>query len=286
VLLPEFTSVLRTAPALVALRMAGVSGILRVGNAPASSPFYRHVWRWGVSPFVQRMVCNSRFTQRELLAHGIPPAKVTLIYNTLSAAALPLNGNRRDPHKVIYVGQVIPQKGLDLLLEAIGLLARRGQDVRLDVVGSIDGWVPPSYAGYRERLLAHAGAPDLRERVRFLGWRDDVPALMAEAAVHCCPSRPEMLEGAPLVTLEAKQAGIPSVAFPVGPFSELIEHRKDGFICADVSAAALAEGIEYFLSAPARLEQAGEAARASLDRFGRQRFADAWWALLQDVRAR
>ena len=280
VLVPDFLSVLRNAPALALLRLCGVSVVLRIANAPAASPFYRRIWRWGVSPFVDRMVCNSLFVHRELLAHRVPPAKITLIYSTLPTRAAPrLNDTRHDPRKIIYVGQVIPEKGLDLLLDALGLLAARGHDVHLDVVGPIDGWVSPSYTGYRERLLARASAPDLNGRVQFLGWRDDVPALMAAAGIHCCPSRPEMLEGLPLVTLEAKQAGIPSVAFAIGPFPELIEHRKDGWISTDISPSALAEGLEYFLVDPDRQRQAGTAARASAQGFPREAFAKAWLAL-------
>jgi len=287
VLVPEFMSVLRNAPALTLLRLLGVSIVLRIGNAPVPSRFYERVWRWAVNPFVDRIVCNSRFAEQGLLAHGIPASKIALIPNTLPTRVAPaLNGNARDQHKVIYVGQIIPEKGLDLLLDAVALLAARGQDVRLDVVGQIDGWVSPSYTGYRERLRARTGAADLSGRVRFLGWRDDVPALLAAAGVHCCPSRPQMLEGSPLVTLEAKQAGIPSVAFPVGPLPELIAHREDGWICTDVSATALAEGLAYFLTDANRRERAGQAARQSLERFQRRPFTERWWTLLRDLKTR
>jgi glycosyltransferase involved in cell wall biosynthesis len=116
--------------------------------------------------------------------------------------------------------------------------------------------------------------------VEFLGWRQDVPALLASAGIHCCPSRPEMGEGLPLVCVEAKRAGLPSVAFPVGPFPELIAHREDGWVCNEVSAAALATGIEYFLVDPARLERAGRSARSSADRFSREVFEASWWTVL------
>jgi glycosyltransferase involved in cell wall biosynthesis len=172
------------------------------------------------------------------------------------------------------VGQIIPEKGVDLLLDALGLLVGRGHDARVAVVGTMDGWASPAYAGYRERLLMRAGALDLAGRVEFLGWREDVPVLLARAGIHCCPS---LAEGLPLICLEAKCAGLPSVAFPIGPFPEIITHREDGWVCSEVSAAALAEGIEYFLTDPARLERAGRAARVSADRFSRERFADAWW---------
>ena len=71
------------------------------------------------------------------------------------------NGAIRDPRKVIYVGQVIPEKGVDILLEAVGTLVRRGHDVRLAIVGTMDGWVAPEYEGYRDRLRVRATAPDL-----------------------------------------------------------------------------------------------------------------------------
>jgi glycosyltransferase involved in cell wall biosynthesis len=104
-----------------------------------------------------------------------------------------------------------------------------------------------------------------------------VPALLANAGVHCCPSLEQQREGFGLVNIEAKQAGIPSVVFPTGALPELITHAEDGWICSEVDAQALAAGLEYFLQDPTRIEQAGNAARASVEQFSRDRFADAWW---------
>ncbi|MBI3466426.1 MAG: glycosyltransferase family 4 protein, partial [Planctomycetes bacterium] len=142
--------------------------------------------------------------------------------------------------------------------------------------GPLEGWVSRTYRGYRERLFERAQRPDLAGRVRFLGERDDVPALMAKAAVHACPSRPEMREGLPNVVLEAKQASLPTVAFAHGPFPELIEQGRDGWICPQVGPEELAEGLSQFLAAPERRDAAGSAARASLSRFSREQFARAW----------
>src|SRR5207247_9755626 len=95
----------------------------------------------------------------------------------------------RDCRRVIYIGQIIPEKGVDLLLDAAALLVARGHDVRLDIVGRIDGWVPPAHRGYRERLMARADSADLKGRVRIRGFREDVPQLLAAGAFHFCPSR-------------------------------------------------------------------------------------------------
>jgi glycosyltransferase involved in cell wall biosynthesis len=282
VLVPEFTTALRNAPALAVLRLFGVRVVLRLGNAPEPAPFYRRLWRWSIDPVVDRFVCNSRFTQRELLAHGISPRKVLQIYNTVPTrdGVAQVSGGR-DPRKLIYVGQVIPEKGLDVLLDAVGILVGAGHDVRLDVVGDMEGWVSGTYTGYREKVRERAAAPDLAGRVSFLGHREDVPDLLAGAGVHCCPSQPAQREGFGVVNIEAKQAGIPSVVFPTGALPELIAHGTDGWMCASPTAAALAEGIEYFLADPDRLDRAGRAARASLEPFNRERFTEAWWRVFR-----
>jgi len=174
------------------------------------------------------------------------------------------------------VGQIIPPKGLDLLLEAVSELASRGRDVSLDVVGNIDEWEPPAYEGFRASVLQRAARPDLAGRVAFLGVREDVPALLARASIHCCPSRPEQREGLAVVSLEAKRAGTPSVVFPTGSLPEVIAHRDDGWVCSDATVDALVEGLEYFLAHADRLQHASTRARASANAYSRERFAAAW----------
>jgi glycosyltransferase involved in cell wall biosynthesis len=277
VLVPDMLTALRNAPALALLRLAGVGVVMRLGNAPAPGPAYRLVYRFGISPFVDRFLCNSQFTKQELLAHGIPEHKARLVYNTLPTRAASRPAAAVDPLRVVYVGQIIPPKGLHVLLDAAGLLAREGIDLRLDVVGDIDAWEPPAYAGYHQRLRQRADEADLRGRVRFLGWRSDVPEILAGVGVHCCPSLPEIREGFGLVVLEAKAAGCPSVVLPTGALPELIDHGKDGWVCEDATPEALAEGLRYFLTDARRRRQAGERARQSLARFSRPAFAEAVW---------
>ncbi len=291
VLVPDFVAGLRNAPALAVFRLLGrllgITVIFPLGNAPDPGPFYRKVWRWGIDPFVDRFVCNSVFTTQELLAHGVRADKVSMIYNCppRRPAGIPASPEP-DGGRVIYVGQLIPGKGLDLLLDAVAIVARRRPDVTLDVVGDLEAWEPAAWQGYRAGLLARGAEAGLAGRVRFLGHREDVPALMAGAAVHCFPSRPSIREGFGLVSLEAKEAGIPSVVFATGALPEVIEHGRDGWVCGEATAEALAEGLDYFLGDPGRRAAAGRAARASLERFSRERFAAAWWAVFEGVRPR
>jgi glycosyltransferase involved in cell wall biosynthesis len=282
ILVPDFLAVLRNAPALFWLRLQGVRVIVRLGNAPAPGRFYRLLWRYLVDPFVDSFVSNSGFTTREVLALGIRAGKVRTIANMPARRGAtetsPPEG-ARIAGRVIFVGQIIPQKGVDLLLDAIALLRARGIDATLDIVGDMDGWESPAYRGHRAALRERAARADLSGAVAFLGWREDVPALMSRATVHCCPSRPEQREAFGNVVLEAKVAGLPSVVTPSGDLDELVAHRSDGWVCGETTAASIAEGLAYFLGSPEVRDRAARAALASASRYGADRFAAEWNAV-------
>jgi glycosyltransferase involved in cell wall biosynthesis len=277
IFMPDFLAVVRNAPALAWLRMRGVRVVLRLGNAPTPGRFYRLLWRYVIDRFVDRYIANSAFTQRELLALGIRADKVGMIPNMPGRRGTPWNAEApRIAGRVIFLGQIIPEKGLDLLLDAIGLLRARGIDATLDVVGDMDGWEGPSYQGHRAKLRARARQADLDGAVTFLGWREDVPDLLSRASVHCCPSRPEQREAFGNVVLEAKMSGLPSVVTTSGDLPDLVTHGVDGWICQQCDAPSIAEGIESLLTRPDALAAAGRAALLSADRYSESRFATAW----------
>ena len=182
---------LRNALALLWLRARGVRIVARLGNAPAPGRFYRLLWRYVINPL--RRCLRLQFRVHAPGAAGawqVRPDKVQTIPNMPARRATQWNANGpRVPGRIIFVGQIIPEKGLDVLLEAVALLRGRGVEATLDVVGDMDGWESPAYQGHRASLRARAGRADLEGAVSFLGWREDVPTLMSRASVHCCPSR-------------------------------------------------------------------------------------------------
>jgi glycosyltransferase involved in cell wall biosynthesis len=280
----DFEAVLRNASALFLLRSRGVRVVMYLQNAPPSSAPYRHLFRWILNPLVTRFVTASGHSASVLAGHGVSPSKISCVNNFAPSRENIAPAAPRDPKKVIFVGQMIPQKGLDVLLDAFASVAAEDTHATLDVVSRIDGWIAPEYAAHRERVLARVKADDLRERVSLLGWRDDVPRLLAAAAVHCAPSRPEMNEGMPLVCLEAKCAGTPSVAPSAGPFPEMITHGVDGWLCNELTAGSLAEGLRYFLDDPVRARKAGDAASSSSGRFSRSEFDRRWQSVFEMMR--
>jgi glycosyltransferase involved in cell wall biosynthesis len=145
---------------------------------------------------------------------------------------------------LLFVGNLILDKGVDVLLHAFSDLRQKDAVDRLVVVGS-----GPLGDTLRER--AGRSAPDLadgssEEAVTFLGTlpHRDLPAWMAAADVLVLPSR---REGLGLVLLEAMACGTPCVASRVGGIPEILSERCGELVPPD-DPAALALAIERVMS--------------------------------------
>lgn len=108
------------------------------------------------------------------------------------------------------VGRMVPIKNHELFLGAMAALGRRRPDAMAVVIGS----------GEREaHLRALAGSLGLAERIRWLGWRRDLPELYSALDVVALTSHDE---GTPVALLEALAAGTPVVARAVGGVAEVL----------------------------------------------------------------
>ena len=140
--------------------------------------------------------------------------------------------------RVLYVGYLRPEKGVDTLIDAIARMRDSGCDVELDVVGSGD--IQPGL----EKLASEAG---LDEKVRFRGYvrmGPDLNALYDQADVFALPS---LSEGSPKVVLEAMAHSLPVVATNVGNIPEMLADGGRGLLIASGDTTALAEGIERII---------------------------------------
>src|SRR5579871_2372666 len=152
---------------------------------------------------------------------------------------------------IIYVGRLAPEKDLGRLLEALGMLAARGRDASLVLVG--DG---PE----RESLAKKTAELNLADRVRFTGrlpmsavveWlrRSDVFALVSE------------FEGFPCSLVEAMAVGLPAVVSDIPGNTQLIEAGVDGWIAQQGNAADIADALGRLIGDPDARRQMGEVAR-------------------------
>jgi glycosyltransferase involved in cell wall biosynthesis len=187
------------------------------------------------------LIANTRAIAAYAVAGGWPPDRVEYVPNFVPdcAAALNPGAPAGDPPQALALGRLHPNKGFALLLEALALTT----GVRLTIAG--DG---PLGADLQQR----ARELGVADRVRFLGWCDDVPELLAKADFLVCPSLHEPLGN---VVIEAWSAGLPVVAtMSEGP-AALIEHEVNGLLVPRPDqpgggAAALAAAIERLSRSP------------------------------------
>lgn len=158
-----------------------------------------------------------------------------------------------DGMTLLCVGRFTPQKLHRTLLVALARLHRRGIAARLDLVGQGPG---------EARLRRRAARLGLDGHVRFLGRRDDVPALMAASDLLVLPSS---FEGLPLVALEAMAIGLPVVATDVSGSAEALG-RGHPWLVPPRRSRALAEALAQALTDDAR--------RAGVARDGQARWAE------------
>jgi glycosyltransferase involved in cell wall biosynthesis len=164
--------------------------------------------------------------------------------------------------RLVTVGLLGPQKGIDVLLRALARVREQRSDVRLDVVG--DGAERAAY----ERLAAQLG---LKEVVAFHGLlpKRDIASMLGASDLFVLASR---FDNNPCVLVEAQAAGLPIVATRVGGIPEIVE--GNGLLAERDDVDGLAARILEALAAIGDYDRAAIAARArerySIEQVGRQ----------------
>ncbi|MDQ0463117.1 glycosyltransferase involved in cell wall biosynthesis [Caulobacter ginsengisoli] len=273
-------NVLSVLPALAVTRTPLV---YRCGDKPVThNRLYSLVWRFIVRR-ASAFVAVSRFIADKMREHGAPEEALHVVYSRPPARVVtePFDTALVEPgcFNIMFVGQVNATKGADCLVEAFETVATRHPNARLFIAGRVSDWVGDAWA--RELRDATLAKPDLAGRVHFLGYLEDVPGLLAHADVVAAPTVTD--EPLANVVMEAKKAGAPTVVFRSGGLPEVIEHGVDGFICETRTAQALADALDAYVADPAMAKRQGEAARASLARFGVNEFAERWTAIYRAI---
>ncbi len=201
------------------------------------------------------LIGNTRDIVAYFVREGWPPERAHYLPNFVPLMTAPpasraqLNTPDGVP-LVMALGRLHPNKGFDVLLDAIA--EARGLYLWLAGEGVL-----------RAELEARAARLGIAERVRFLGWHEGIPALVAAADMLVCASRYEPLGN---VVIEAWSAGRPVVATASAGPAALIRDGETGLLVPVGDAAALARAMMRVADDPtlrARLTAAGRAAYAA-----------------------
>lgn len=161
------------------------------------------------------------------------------------------------PLRLTFLGNVIPRKGLHVVLQALALLD--GEGWVLQVAGDLR--IAKKYAARWRRWTAERNWSD---RVRFHGAlpEEKIAALLAQSDVLVMPSS---YEGFGIAYLEGMGFGLPAIGTTAGAAAELITHGENGFLIPPGDAGALAAHLQLLCRDRARLAAMSLAARARFD---------------------
>lgn len=195
---------------------------------------------------VERHVCVSQaVADHARTVGGLPADRLVVISNGIEVApyatarpiALADLGMPAGRRLVTYVGRLDSQKRVDWLLKLSGRWLPEAPEHDLLIVGN-----GPQKIDMLKRLAERCGIED---RVHFVGWRGDVPAILAASDLLVLPSA---WEGMPNAILEAMAAGLPVVATAAEGVRELLGRAADAQAVAIDDADGFAAAISLIIS--------------------------------------
>ncbi len=233
---------------------------------------------WLPSLRMDHLACISHRLRDTLAREGLPVAHARIVYQGIPIQRFPPKadpGSLHAPARLLYTGQLHPDKGVHTLVEAAGILARDGRDLVLDVAGDGPG-------DYPDRLRAMAA--EHRAPATFLGRlpHEELPALYRNHDVFVFPSIWEEPFG--LTHLEAMASGTPVASTADGGQAEFLEHDGNALVFPKGDAAALAAALARLLDDGALRTRLAREARAMVEnRVPMRRYVDDLEALLAQV---
>lgn len=229
----------------------------------------------------RKVIAMSRMARDQVCRrYGLTGTEVEVLYHGVDTDAFSPGVRRRrraeqrrtlgvgDDLVVLFVGNDDSRKGADILLEGLHALGESRRGVRALIAGR------PRSA---RALTALAGS--LGVKVDILGFRDDIPGLLAAADLFVLPSRFDIFG---MSALEAMAAGVPPLVSRTAGVSEILTHGEDGWLMETEDPQGLARGIRE-LADPARRESMGLRARETAKRYSMDRHLDRLLEIYREV---
>jgi glycosyltransferase involved in cell wall biosynthesis len=197
---------------------------------------------------VRRFLVGSEWMRRELVMNGVQAERVEIVPPIPAALADIQSAPPSERREILFVGQLIRGKGVDLLLRG---LAEVPPPWHATVVGT---------GNHLETCRSLAGDLGIADRVHFAGWvpHGELTRFYVDAALTVVPSRwPEPFG---MVGIEAMARGRPVVGFAVGGIPDWLEDEVTGLLVPEADTVAMAAAIGRLLGDPALRLRLGEAA--------------------------
>jgi ADP-heptose:LPS heptosyltransferase/glycosyltransferase involved in cell wall biosynthesis len=187
------------------------------------------------------------------------------------------------PCRLLYVGQVRPEKGVDTAIRALGILKRDHgrKGLSLTIVGC-DPWDPSPQALYQKSFRALVKGFNIQEEVRFVGWRprDLLPSLYREHDIFLFPGADEGITS--LALLEAMASGLAVVSTQTPGHTEILADGKNALVFTKGSAEGCARQVLRLLDDSALCKSVRTQARTMVEQgFRLEKTAEALEGILK-----
>lgn len=179
----------------------------------------------------------------------------------------------RTPATILFCGQMIERKGVDLLLKAFEQVIQSGLWARLLLVGR-EAELPQMM----QKLM-----PEVKQQIEFAGFQapDDLPTFFQQADIFVLPSR---YDGWGVVVNQALGAGLPIICSDaVGAAHDLIEPGVNGSIVPSGDANALTNALTQYLKYPDMLQAASQASLMQANQWTPAKGAQRWVEVLKSI---
>jgi len=197
----------------------------------------QRAWGWPFLQAVRRaeaVTVTGASMQQRLAEMGVSASKITVLPHSVDLLRF-APGELEPTWDVVSVGQLIKRKRMDVLIRAVAQLLPRGVRVRLAIMGT-----GPEEAALRA-LCEQLG---VTEQVSFLGYRNDVEAVLKQARVFALASA---WEGVPFALMEAMASGLVPVVTRVGTIEDWVTHGESGLLVEVDQVDELADALHTAL---------------------------------------
>ena len=191
-----------------------------------------------VSPFLFEPLDKLNINREKIFL--VPPRCDSKLFSKQNVSAEKPEVFKKNQYNLLFVGNLLIAKGVDILLEAFALIAKEKSSIAMVFVGDGDE---------KERLTARSKELGISDKVIFLGRVEynSIPTLMNYADLLVLPS---IEEGVGRVLLEAMSMHLPIIASNVGGIPLVIDDKKDGLLFEVGEIGALKEKVLFLLNDP------------------------------------
>jgi L-malate glycosyltransferase len=221
-----------------------------------------------------RFVATNRAIVQELISVGVPADRITQLPNGVETDSIPVKVNYalQETVRLIFVGRLHEQKGLDVLFAAFQQLLKQYPNLRLQLLG--DGPL-------REDLRALAQQLGLARQVDFVGMTGQVIEHLQQADIFILPSR---AEGHSNALLEAMACGLPVIVSDIPANVDVIENKRNGLTFVAGDPNSLVNAVTLLLEQAELCEQLGGTARQTVEsQYSLGSIAERYVSLYKDV---